>query len=1112
MIKKKNLKKICFALALPFAFIGAGFMGGAATMVTDGAGANYKQDHITPVSIYGSSFNDGVSGEYSQSIPGWEEMAEYKDSNALALIINTGDNFDRYNSNYYIANNPHKTDDDDRILMLNSRKTLAGDNVSRKLAYKTSNDITLNANSYYRLRVDTLSSDDGKSQGEYDVKASVYVEGLKDAEGKAITLGYEGLNNTSWATYYFYIATGSEAQTVNLELYLGGRENRSTGVVFFDKICLEQFSENTFFNAAMDNDYNFVDSTDVHTTTPKFLIDKLQDEESDKEYRLDMTGYNFNFEENDDDNFSILGDAWQSTITSKSHAWIMPVVRNAQPEYFREQTMSPENPTGYDYVGSDLSFDKTKGEAGENANALVLFTDGESHVSVKSKDITLKAHGIYKFSLRVKASELRGDLTLSIKETEQIYDWYNIKSFYPTLASKTKTISSTTSEDLFHNSYATVDMYVKCHNEYDTKIYLEIALGSEENPAEGCVFIDNITLSQIDSASFPTDNDALTMKVATESPDFTNSYFDFTENETAKLTYPLKAQNYVANAGKNTDSGVLYLKDEAHFNEMYSSYDWKGSFPKHPEGSSSVNNVYMMHNWSPTYQSLETPSKTLSAGAWHELSFDYRTITQTDKAAEITLEIVDTNGMQIFYQKGIASYDWTKMKVYVKTNELVPLDVKMIVHFGQDKTGEEMQGYVYLDNFNIKSDVTLPEVAPYKVDLTDVFSLDPNGKIGEGLTLSEALTFDKGSTGEGLSAEGGIVNGQKNQFDITTEEGNILALISFVESKPTLTSKFAYSLAENGYYELSFDLQTNFTADEDAIKENNKNHKCEYGVSVGLKDFSEISQLKSNGKFTHYTIYIKGSSSAVTTNLVFALNSDCYETTGAGYLANVKLTPSTELDFTSAKDNKEEFGKTVFTSTYQNQTPEEPEQPENPTTPTDNTQLWVIIPSIFTAIALIGALVAVAFSKLKFNKREKVTGEEYDRKINVNHDAILIKAQNERDNEAKEIREAIKALNEEREALELSHKEAIKASRQSGKGVTKEAEKEFKAYAGKMARLNEKENILKEQLDTTLSADYLISIEKRLADEEERELRELERVQAGKKSKLAQKEKQDEDK
>ncbi len=1110
MIKKNNMKKICFALAFPFAFLGAGFIGTAAPSASDAVTYNYKQDHIAPVSIYGSSFNDGISGEYSQSTPGWEAMPEYKDNNALALIINTGENFNEYKSHYYISENPHKTDEDNRILMLNSRKTLAGDNVSRRIGYK-SNDITLNANSYYRLSVDTLSSDDGKNQGEYDVKASVYVDGLKDAEGKEVTLGYEGLNNTSWATYYFYIATGSEAQTVNLQLYLGGRENYSTGVVFFDKVYLEEFSENTFFNAAIDKQYKFTDSTNVNTTDTKFLVDRLQDEENDKEFKLDMAGYNFDFEDKRPDDFSVLGDAWTSSITPKSHAWIMPVVRNAQPQYFKEQTMSLENPKGYDYVGSDLSFDKTKGTNGENANALVLFTDGQSHVSVKSKDITLKAHGVYKFSLRAKVSQIRsGNFTVSVKETEKIYDWYDIKALYPTLASTTKTCATTNNENPRYNDYTTIDIYVKCHNEYDTNVYLEIALGNEKENAEGCVFIDNISLSQIDSASFPTDGDALTMKVATSDPDFTNSYFDLADSETAKLNYPLKAQGYTAKNGKYTEGGVIYLKDETHFNEMYSSYDWKGSFPKHPEGTNSVNNVYMMYNSFPSYQSIETPSKTLSAGKWSEISFDYKTVTQTDKNAEITLEIVDSNGIQLFLQKGIESYNWTKMKVYFKTNELVPLDVKAIVHFGQDKVGEEMQGYVYLDNFNLKSDVTLPDVAPYKVDLTDMFSLDPTGTIGEGLTLSNTLTFEEGKkgTGEGSVANGGIVNGQKNQFDITTEEGNILALVSFAESKPTLTTKFAYSLAENAYYELSFDLQTNFSADEDAIKENNKEHKCEYGVSVGLKDFSEITQLKSNEKFTHYKVYIKAPANAVTANLVFAINSDCYETTGAGYLANVKLTSSTELDFTSAKES-EEFNKTIFTSTYQNQSDDKPDKPENPSTPADNTQLWVIIPSIFTALALIGALVAVGLSKVKIKKHEKFSGEEYDRKINVNHDAILIKAQNERDNEAKEIREAINALNEEREALELAHKEAIKATRLSGKGVTKEAEKEFKAYAGKMARLNEKENILKEQLDTTLSADYLISIEKRLADEEEKELRELEKIQAGKKSKSAEKQEDD---
>lgn len=1080
---KKNLKPICFALAVPFAFAGIGTLSLNAT-----SAAEYRNDYVEHT--YSNSFTN-ISGEYVEgdNLSGWSKIDS--SNRGTGMVIDVGPNFSsRMTSAYHLTSNPGKKGSDDKILMLNSQTS--SEKATAKVGYKSAST-TLDANSYYRFSIDALTTRNGDDE-IYSAYASIYVNGLVDEEGTPVKVAYENMTNTQWQTYYFYIATGNEAQTVTFDLYLGSETSVSGGAVFFDEAYLEKFAETTFFTSAQLQNYNFTDVITNDNST-KFVVDALQNDKA-----LDMSGYNFDFEDQID-NINVFSDAWTPYRNSvNAHASIMPI-NGIQPSYFKEVTK-------FEYVGHDLSFNKNTQKA--NKQALVLYNNSATYSSVTSKAITIKAHEIYKLTLKAKVSEIKsGNFSINIKETDKIYSRYGIKKENYTLASYSKTGFSSNTSNNFNNDYTTIELYIKGHDYYDSEFKIELALGSNDAGSEGCVIIDNLKLYSSDNSSFTSASDKVEFKANSSDASY-NGLFNLVENN---LEYPLKAQGWTATKEKdNFASGVIYLENEAQYLEKYKDESWKFSYPGSPTGTDQPNNLYMMHNPTAGYQSLKSADVELtSSNEYHVITFDYKTVsTIREKDATFAIEVVDTNGITLFYKTGYNAENWKdgKAKLYFRTKATTPSSVNVIIHFGQEK--DKMTGYVYLDNFMYGAATQETyEAATDKTDLTNYFlNLDVKGEIGENLTNSEAYKFaiDKNysSTNIENASKGGIVSGKANEFGVTTQdETNILVISTASKSKSSLTSVYNFKLEGSKYYRMTFDLKTNL-----AKPNTDDKHECKYGVSVGLTNYSLASMLKSNEDWTTYTIYFKVNE-ASSQNFTFTLDCDCDESLGSAFLTHIDFAESTQADFEAASDN-DLYNETIFTSTIDaEETPDTPPdntENENPTQ-TNNEQLWVIIPSILLGAVLLMAILAVAFKKVKFNKKEKVERANYDKKFDVNHDVILMKAKKERDQEAEEIRSSINALIQEREQLEADHKAQVREQRAKSNGkVSKETEREFKNYANKIARLNEKEIILKEQLESTLSAEHLIVIENRLASEEEKTLREMEKLQAGK---IKQKQDQD---
>ena len=81
--------------------------------------------------------------------------------------------------------------------------------------------------------------------------------------------------------------------------------------------------------------------------------------------------------------------------------------------------------------------------------------------------------------------------------------------------------------------------------------------------------------------------------------------------------------------------------------------------------------------------------------------------------------------------------------------------------------------------------------------------------------------------------------------------------------------------------------------------------------------------------------------------------------------------------------------------------------------------------------------------------------------------------------------QAKKMLEVDKAKLEENHKAFVKENRVSGKGISKELEKAIKKYNNDIIRLDEKISIISEKIDTVMSAEYLLTLERRIVAEED---------------------------
>lgn len=1105
MLNKKNkrskssLLKLCVAFVFPFTLFG-GIM---TTNIAHAENDYYVKDYQEPVTVTNGDFTSGSTLSSSNSLSGWSAIETSSKATGMFVDVGSGtstgddsnETFSENRDRYMLQDNPGSFGSDNRVFMINSKQNSDSKDILASKGYR-SESITLEANSYYILSVAVKTMKNGDT---LPVNASFYVSGLTDVDGNELEVGVENITTENWKEYFVYIATGETSQTVTVDLYLGGHDNtRSSGAVFFDNVVLNRYSQNIFYSNCYQNGYVGADTLDNITADKCFVVDSLKDVSA----IIDTSGYNFDFED-EITSADHLGDKWSIVSRSSGHA-VIEDVRNMQPAIFKENY-------NFEYVGDDLTYN--------NQNAMILYTDENGgYVGVESTDFEIKAHTIYKVSFNLKVSSITsGSFYFKVQENGTIYQTYSdiltddeddTTRDYIALQSGQTSGYSSNNDNNFMNDYQTIEMYIKGHSLYDTSVNFQLWLGDSETSANGCVIVDSITVEYASNEDFSSASNSVEFSSFSSSPStIPNSYFNAIEFD-GNNSYPLTASDWTKEIEdeRYNESGVVYLYNVEHYNNTYlNKYAWAGFFPEDTSGILNntnydiPNNVYLMYNSTNSYQSITSSSYTLSSNSYYKLSFAYYNENRYSNlnSSKIKVEVIDENGIVLFSKDNISSLNsWNKMDIYFHTAELVSHNIQVVVHLGEeyDKVG----GLVYLDNFVVSSSSeTDYNSAPIsnKADLTDYYL--NLGQATSDITPSSAYElsvspiYDLADESEFDFAEGGIVSGSNNPYgqDFIINDSNFLAISTKLASRATLTSTYTISMSSGNYYKLTFDLATIFG--EGAENASTDEHDCEYGVTITIDGFEPITKIVTGGELKNFTIYMQCSEN-VTPTIAFTLVSDCHETLGTALVTHIDFASVTESEFNNASLSNN-FGKTVFNAAQEN-VADDTTDDDNTDTDTDTdtgntngqTSPWLLISSLIFAVAIIIAIIGFALRHVKIKKIEKIRQENYDRKLSRNHDVILVEAQKRRDNEVKDLQSAKKMLEEDKARLEEDHKTFMKESRLENKGkISKDVEREIKRYNNEIIRIDEKINILTEKIDTVMSADYLLTLERKIVAEED---------------------------
>lgn len=1104
MKNKTQIIKTCALALIPASF--ATTMAGISAVQTAYADTtkSYVKSYQESVTISNASFTT-ASKPYSSGneFTGWSAIE--RESKATGMIIDTTDDetsssaFSKYRETYNLVSNPGQMGNDTRVLMINSSTK----NGATQEAYKgyRSNSISLQANSYYKFSVAVKTALNQEAQ----VNASVYISGLKDKSGEEISLGYEGLNNSSWKEHYFFIATGSQAQTITIDLYLGSANGmRSNGAVFFDDIQGYRFSQNEFYDEIVREGYTGNDDYKTYHSSfenPVFLASDLLEE---RPFVSGLEDYNFDFENTIEDNTNTLGDEFSVAGKENGHALIQDIL-NMQSSDFKKLT-------GYDYVGTDLSKD--------NSQALILFTgkkengemtNAKGYVGVESKEIEIKAHTIYKISLKAKVSKIEeGSFYLKVQENDNIiYNYSDLlseeenevgKEVYSLKSGKSTAITSNVTNN-FENDYQTVTFFVKGHSLFSSSINLGLWLGDEESQAKGCVVVDNITVEYATYSDYEGASNKLELTSTLASDKgITNGEFDKSENEKAEENFLVKASSWtVSKENDKNESGIVYLYNAETFKEMYpsSKYSWSGIYPGKMTSSAVEypNNVYLMSNQTASYQSITSSSFTLqtsSGASYHKLAFSLYSQDGNDlnNVSKIKVEVIDENGIVLFSKNDIRSLNkWSEFEVYFHTHANISHTAQVKVSLGEED--DKVCGAVYLDNFSFESSADFETAYTSSTNKVDLSLLGLDEETTNELQLSNFYAFSDGTTTftqpRNETGSAGIINGRENAYNEFNEdlkiEDNYLVLSTAQVGSVKLTSKYKFKFEDNKYYKLSFDLATIFN--ESALNAKTDEHDCKYGVSVIVDGYEEISGLLSADKLKSYEIFFSSASSTPT--LQIKLVSDCADTLGTALITRLDFASVEENVYNNAKVSSDLDDKVYIAKTAEEQ-PEEPDKDDdnNDDSQTSTDNAWILIPSIITGLAVIVGVVGYAMRHVKLKKIDKIKKAAYDRKLSVNHDAIMVEAQKRRDGELEVLNKAKASLLEERTALEQEHKEFIKSAREKdGEKISREVEKAFKTYNANLHKINQKIDIIKEKIDHTISAEYLLTIERKILAEQD---------------------------
>ncbi|MBQ2713486.1 MAG: hypothetical protein IJF22_00770 [Clostridia bacterium] len=1045
---KQKFKRLACALTL------------AVTVCTCQAFIGTTNVYATPISqgkttidITNGDFNSQPTATYLDTSPnGWTSGSG---SAKKGIISVQNSSFSLNSSSSYnlsSTENPDTPGEDNKVLMINARKDNVNDTNKSTIDSFTSDEINLDAYSYYKLsvHVNTLNT----------ARASVVLEGLTEdnmlTDTKNAYFSDIKTPTNAWKEYTYFISTNEDSQTVKLKLALGvitpSNQIASFDAAFFDEVRLEKCSENYFNKSIQDS----------------IVADQAFSEISYD--RFDITpDLNFNFEKGMTN--------WEQFGTYSND------------KVFTAETKS----VGLISEGADFSIN--------NQKALVLSADKDNkvHVGFKSEVFDIKMAKTYRISVMAKATDLNGSANIKFVETDYLEETYGNKT-----APTTSTITfSSTTENALTNGYQEFVFYVSGYELYDTQAQLEVSLGEESVSASGTVVFDSIKIMECSHSKFEsvdTSSDKtkkVTLSTITEAPSFTNGVFNLAHADKINFEYPLVPSEWTqSETDNNTVFGVVNTTKWAEIPDNKKPFISSPLNPsvESPNGtvipvaSTSSNNILMVYNKPYSKQVVTSPTFTAEMNKYYNLTFNYYTFGNA-----LSIKVLDADQNIVFEDTNLASTTaWETYKVTFRTEHFSVETLSVVITLDNKESSssayalfDNFQFYT-LDNFNLENFQTAIDTNKNTVDLSNL-GIHQTGKQNSVTSIYDATLFngklESGTQNEGADpiAVGGIIN-EVNNFGVefpsthTNAVQNMVILQTHAIADYTLTSKNTISLTAGNYYKFSVYVKTSFNnlpVEDQAFGA--------YFKLIGLKDAS-LTKIVSGTMFDQYIIYVTPNEDAKV-NVQFGLKSEGIDSLTALF-DTFEFSTIEKTDF-----NKAVTSNNVLVLAADATETEEEEDKDDTTNSGYGTNIWIEVSTLLMILAIVIAVVGGLIRKKKSKKIKVKKQAEYAQKAAMVRDSSLVEAERRRDQEIANLVKEKQELHEELKELEAENKQRLAENRRlSGKQITRKAEKEFKLYASNRQRIVRDIGRIDERIKDAQTEGYLHRIAKLVQAEKVKEM------------------------
>ncbi len=899
------------------------------------------------------------SGTYPCSPTSFEKVTSETSSaeakpEASGVINLSSTVYNTYKTDYkldtYTTKPESMSADNKQVLMINAL------NNSIYYGYSTKSASTLSANSYYEVSAAVYTHS--------EAIASVYLAG-DDFDDLANSQIYKINTNNSWKTVTFLIATSTtKSSTMDIELFLGSKSHAGAGTassanssnyVLFDNVSVNRISAQNFTKKK--------DAASASELTKVVYLDESKLLESGDD------GYITN------GNFAAGSTGWSSEDNTGTSEITYATNLNQQ------MTINGSEVT----FGTHLPLDSNK-------TGVVISAQNGGNVAIKSDDITIKQHHIYRIALWAKGA-LDGS-TLNFKVSGTIAngteDGLTCSAQYTALETNTADVNG---------GWGLYEFYVMGNPLYDTTVNLTLGLTSTNATDAGYVAITDIqsyvinTEQMSDGTSNNTNAKTVKMYSTENTLAFDNYSFNLVSIEgidAAKTAYPLAPTSWTAGEN-NANSGVVNISAQEWANVPFTTTrPSKASL----SGYSDNDNVLMLNAYtSGKMQSFTSATQTLDASGYAKISF--QAYLNTDSNAFVTIKNSDGVVLaQMKLAKSTGTAGWKEYAIYIH-NYMNSQTVSATLSLGQaDRT---VDGWAYFDNVKFDSSITQETFDAVTANATNVkFDLNTNALNATTTDVNsiEPLMWKLNVTENtsNTTINSGLIDWRQATSqtfineEITNPEGNDSNMIMVIQANEpvyaTYDSRLTYSLNASSYYKLTVWVRTSgLTPDTQTAEDYTVDGKLiVHGASVTMtnvdQSFTCINTLKgSESEWTEYTMYIY-TNDAITSNIQLGLGCANMPTKGYAYFANLNFVSLTEDEYNNeilAYDTENLPANTLLATNV----PEEEE-----TAPSQPSQFDPFaFSTIVIALAVIAAVIGLTIKKVRQNapKKSSKVSNNYDR-------------------------------------------------------------------------------------------------------------------------------------